>query len=150
MRLKKPKASTEIVDGSNCGMSYGSFSWPRQASTVCSMRNAIPRVRVRVKSPLRSVELSKQPLADRMRAKMAMPGRFIGVPELRAMEGEQFFAGIIEREQSIGPLKRHAWGIQDVVELKLIPSISFKLLRDDPAFEYLVQDRASSVASSGR
>ena len=80
---------------------------------------------------------------------MVMPGRFIGVPELRAMEGEQFFAGIIEREQSIASLKRHPWGIQDVVELKLIPCISSKLLRDDPAFEYLVQDRASSVASSG-
>src|ERR1700751_324612 len=114
------------------------------------MRNAVSCVLVRVKSPLRSVELSNKSLPNGVRAKMAMPGRFIGVPELRAMEGEQFFAGIIEREQSIGRLKRHAWGIQDVVELKLIPSISFKLLRDDPAFEYLVQDRASSVASSGR
>ena len=114
------------------------------------MRNAVSCVRVRVKSPLRSVELSNQPLPNRMPVEVVMPGRFIGVPELRAMEGEQFFAGIIEREQSIGPLKRHAWGIQDVVELKLIPCISSKLLRDDPAFEYLVQDRASSVASSGR
>ena len=108
------------------------------------MRNAISCVRVRVKSPLRSVELSHQPLPDRMPVEMVMPGRFIGVPELRAMEGEQFFARIIEREQSIGPLKRHAWGIQDVVELKLIPCISSKLSRDDPAPVFSFQDRPRS------
>jgi len=60
------------------------------------------------------------------------------------MEGEQFFAGIIEREQSIGALKRHAWGIQDVVELKLTPCISSKLLRDDPAPVFSFQDRPPS------
>jgi len=27
VRLKEPKASTKIVDGSNCGMSYRRFSW---------------------------------------------------------------------------------------------------------------------------
>ena len=69
------------------------------------MRNAVSCVRVRVKSPLRSVELSNQPLPDRMRVEMVMPGRFIGVPELRAMEGEQFFAAIGDAYEELAQLE---------------------------------------------
>jgi len=71
------------------------------------MRNAVSCVRVRVKSPLRSVELSNKPLPNRIPVEVVMPGRFIDVPELRAMEGEQFFAGIIQHEQSIRFLERY-------------------------------------------
>ena len=51
----------------------------------------------------------------------------------------------MKREQSIGALERHPWGIQDVVDLKIIPRISLELLRDDPAFEYRVHDPASRI-----
>jgi hypothetical protein len=62
------------------------------------MRNAVSCVRVRVKNPLRSVELSNKPLPNRMRAEMGMPGRFNREPELRAIELEQFVTWIVQRE----------------------------------------------------
>jgi hypothetical protein len=102
---------------------------------------------MRVKSAFRSTELSDKSPAYWMPLEMEMPRRLDREPKLGAMEGEQFFAWIIQREQSIGPLKRHPRGIQDVVELKIIPCISFELSRDEPAIEYRAQDRASSVAS---
>ena len=52
------------------------------------MRNAIPRVRMPVKSPFRSVELLDKPLADWMAVEVVMPGRFNREPELRASEPE--------------------------------------------------------------
>jgi len=95
MSLKEPKASTEIVDGSDCGMSYRRSSWPRQASTMCWMRNAVSRMRMRVKGPFQNVEFSHKPLPNRMRAKMGMPGRFNREPKLRAVEREQFVTWIV-------------------------------------------------------
>jgi hypothetical protein len=66
MRLKEPKASTEIVYGGNCGPPYGKFPWPRQGSTICRMQNAVSCVRMRVIRPFRSGELSNKSLPNGM------------------------------------------------------------------------------------
>lgn len=50
------------------------------------MRNAIPRVRMRVKRPVRSIEFLDKSLADRMEVEVVMPGGFNREPELRASE----------------------------------------------------------------
>src|SRR4029453_12093579 len=100
-----------------------------------------------VKCSRGNLELTHESPTDWVRVKMVMPGWLDCKPELGAMEREQFFARIIQREQSIGPLKRYPRGIQDVVELKIIPFISFELLRNDPTLIYRVQDRASSFVS---
>ena len=52
------------------------------------MRNAIPRVRMPVKSPFRSIEVLDKSLADWMGVEVVMPGRFNREPELRAGEPE--------------------------------------------------------------
>jgi hypothetical protein len=75
-----------------------------------------------------------------MSVKMVVPGRFYCEPELRAAKGEQFLAGIIEHEQSIGRLKQYPRRIQDCVQLKVIPCVSFELLRDNSTFEWRAQD----------
>jgi hypothetical protein len=98
VRLKEPEASTEIVDGSNGSVSYRRYSWPRQASTIGRMQNAVGCVRIRVKSPFRSVELSNKPFPNRMRAEMGMPGRFNREPELGAVEPEQFVTWIVQHK----------------------------------------------------
>ena len=85
------------------------------------MRNAVSRVRMRVKSPFRTVELSNEPLPNRMRLKMGMPGRFNREPELRAVEPEQFVTWVVQHKQSIGFLKGHARGIQDGADPKILP-----------------------------
>jgi hypothetical protein len=53
---------------------------------------------VRVKSSLRSVELSNKPLPDRMRVEMVMPGRFNSKPELRALEAKQFVTWVVQHK----------------------------------------------------
>ena len=85
------------------------------------MRNAVSRIRMRVKSAFRSVELSNKPLPNRMRVEMVMPGRFNREPELRAVESEQFVTWVVQHKQSIGFRKGHARGIQDGADLKIIP-----------------------------
>jgi hypothetical protein len=62
------------------------------------MQNAVSCVRMRVKSPFRSVELSNKPLPNRMRVEMGMPGRFNREPELRAVEPEQFVTWIVQHK----------------------------------------------------
>jgi hypothetical protein len=62
------------------------------------MRNAVSCVRVRVKSPFRSVELSNKTLPDMMRVEVVMPGRFNGEPELRAVEPKQFFTWVVQHK----------------------------------------------------
>ena len=55
---------------------------------MCRMQNAIPRIRVPVKSPFRSGEVLDKSLADGMGVEVVMPGRFNGEPELGASEPE--------------------------------------------------------------
>ena len=98
MRLKEPEASTEIVDGSNCGVSYQRYSWPRQASTIGRMQNAVGCVRIRVIGTFRSAQFSNKPFPNRMRAEMGMPGRFNREPELGAVEPEQFVTWIVQHK----------------------------------------------------
>jgi hypothetical protein len=97
-----------------------------------------------VKGSLRDIELTDEPLTNGMRVKVMMPGRLYCEPELRAREGEEFLAGIIEHEQSIGRIKRYPRGIQYIVQLKIIPCVSFELLRDDSASEGRAQDSPTS------
>jgi hypothetical protein len=98
MRLKEPKASTKIVDAGNCSTSDGRCSWPRQASPICRMRNAVSCVRMPVVSPFRSVELSDQPFPNRMRVKVVMPGGFNREPKLWAVEPEQFVTWVVQHK----------------------------------------------------
>jgi hypothetical protein len=62
------------------------------------MWNAVSCVRVPVKSPFRSVELSNKPLPDRMRVEMVVPRRFNGEPEFRAVEPKQFVTWVVQHK----------------------------------------------------
>jgi hypothetical protein len=62
------------------------------------MWNAVSGVRVRVKSPFRTVELSNKPLPDGMRVEMVMPERFNGEPKLRAVEPKQFVTWVVQHK----------------------------------------------------
>jgi len=62
------------------------------------MRNAVSGVRMRVKRPFRSVQLSNQPLPNGVRVEVVMPGRFSREPELRAVELEQFVTWVIQHK----------------------------------------------------
>jgi hypothetical protein len=93
-----------------------------------------------VKGSLREIELTHEPLANAMRVKVMMPGWFYREPEFRAIEREQFLGWIIQRQQSIGRLERHSWGIQYVVQLKVIPRVRLELLRNDSASKWRAQD----------
>jgi hypothetical protein len=85
------------------------------------MWNAVGCIRMPVKSPFRSVQLSNKSLPNRVRVEMVMPGRFNREPELRAAESEQFVTWVVQHKQSIGFGKRHARGIQDAADPKIIP-----------------------------
>jgi hypothetical protein len=85
------------------------------------MRNAVACIGMPVKSPFRSVELSNKSLPNGVRVEVVMPGRFNREPELRAAEPEQFVTWVVQHKQSIGFRKRHARGIQDAADPKIIP-----------------------------
>jgi hypothetical protein len=74
-----------------------------------------------VKSPLRSVELSNKSLPNGVRVEVVMPRRFNREPELRAVKPEQLITWVVQHNQSIGFRKRHARGIQDGADPKIIP-----------------------------
>jgi hypothetical protein len=97
-----------------------------------------------VKCSLGNLELTHESPTDWVRVKMVMPGWLDCKPELGAMEREQFFARIIQREQSIGPLKRYPRGIQYGVQLKIIPCIRLELLRNNSAPVFSFQDHPPS------
>ena len=88
---------------------------------MCRMRNAVSRIRMPVKGPFRSVELSNKSLSNGVRVEVMMPGRFYRPPQLRAAEPEQFVTGVVQHKQSIGFRKGHARGIQDGADPKIIP-----------------------------
>ena len=88
---------------------------------MCRMRNAAGCIRMPVKSPFRTVELSNKSLPDWVRVEVVMPGWFNREPELRAVEPEQFITRIVQHKQSIGFRKGHARGIQDAADPKIIP-----------------------------
>jgi hypothetical protein len=52
---------------------------------------------------------------------VVMPRRFNREPELRAVKPEQLITWVVQHNQSIGFRKRHARGIQDGADPKIIP-----------------------------
>jgi hypothetical protein len=88
---------------------------------MCRMWNAVCCIRMPVKSPFRSVEVSNKSLPNGVRVEVVMPGRFNREPKLRAAEPEQFVTRVVQHKQSIGFLKGHARGIQDGADPKIIP-----------------------------
>jgi hypothetical protein len=62
------------------------------------MQNAMSRMRMRVKGPVRNVEFSNKALPDRIRVEVGMPGRFNREPKLRAVEPEQFVTWIVQHK----------------------------------------------------